>query len=311
MSVAWVAASVRARAIARRRLGLVAIARLRQAGSLPAARARLADTAYARAATCPDLASAQRAVAASVLWEIRILAGWMPSGGTPIARAVVAAFERENCHDHLRRVTARSPGLAASVPEPFDLGSLATAWHRVRSTTTAGELGAELAASPWGEVPVEDPAALRDALAAAWLRRAADDIPGVEPLAVSAAVLLVARTLLLEGRLPGDRACTDLNALLGSRWSTAGSIEDLRGALDRPARQVLAGVAAPDQLWRAEVALWQAVADTGARLLRDPLPGPHAVVGAITQLAADAFWVRGALAVSAVGGEEEVLHGVA
>lgn len=310
MSVAWVAASVRSRAIARRRLGLAGVNRLRRAGSLRAACAQLADTGYGAAVSGPDLAAAQRAVAASVLWQVRILAGWMPSRGTPIVRAVVAGFERENCCDHLRLLGA-GPAGPTEVPEPFHLGSLSTAWHRARTATTASLLGAELAASPWGEQPVDDVAAFRDATAAAWLRRVADDVPGAEALAVSAAVLLVARAVLLEGRSPGELPGADLSALLGSRWIGAASIEELRTALDAPAGRVLAGIPAPDHLWMAELGMWHQVGDTGARLLRDPLPGPHAVVGAIGLLAADAFRVRAALAEAALGGREEVLGGVA
>ncbi|HQR28520.1 MAG TPA: hypothetical protein PLP61_15865 [Nocardioides sp.] len=310
MSIAWVAASVRARAMARRRLGREGIRRVGSAGSLQAACHQLVDTGYARAAPATDLASAQRAVAEAVLWDVRILAGWMPSGGTPIARAVVAAFERENCWDHLRRLGGRLPP-GQPAPEPFELGSLSTAWHRVRATSSLTELRAELSASPWGEMPVDDPAAFRDAMAAAWLRRVADDLPGVEGLAIQAAALQVARSRLLEHREPGERERGDLEALLGSRWLEATTLPDLRTALDPLAGRILQGVESPVRLWSAEAALWQEVADTGMRLLRDPLSSPEVVVGAVAVLAADAFRVRAALADAALGGRGEVLGGVA
>jgi hypothetical protein len=329
MSAEWVAATVRARAMARRRLGPVATRRLAAAPSLAVARAALAGTAYAEAAapaalSAPgsgshpgssselylgsgdELASAQRAVAAAVLWQVRVLAGWMPSRGTPIARAVVAGFERENIVGQLRRLRGGTP------PEPFELGSLSTAWNRVRATASVPDLLAELAASPWGDIGVDDTAGVRDALGAAWLRRLALDLPSARPWATTAAVLLVARALLVEGVAPPPAAVVQLDGVLGRRWHDATTLDQLRAGLDAGAHRSLDGVGSVQQLWSAETGLWDALGQGGARLLRRPLPGPDRVVGALALLAADAFGVRAALAAAATGsGAGEVLVGVA
>ncbi len=305
MTIAWVAASVRSQALARRRLGRAAVRRLENERTLAGATALLADGAYAQAAQAGDLATAQRAIAKGLLWDIRVLAGWMPSSGTPIARAVVAAFERENCVNHLRRLSG------ATVPDPFELGSLSTAWHRVRTAASPREAADALAASRWGAVATDDPATCRDAMAAAWLRRVVVDVPGAEALAVPAAGVLVARARLVDGVDLGVRATTDLNAVLGSRWARAGSLDELREALAHGAGGILDGVTGATGLWVAEMALRRRLAELGDRLLRDPLPGPRPVVGVIALLAADALDVQAALATAAMGGSVEVLDGVA
>jgi hypothetical protein len=302
MSAGWVAAGVRARAMARRRLGLAAVRRLAAAPSLDVARSQLAGTAYAAVASAPsELAAAQRAVAASTLWQLRVLAGWLPASGTTLARVAAAAFERENLVEHLRRLTG-----AAEVPLPFELGSLTTAWNRVRVTTTADAAIEEIAASPWGIVTPGDLTVVRDELTAAWLGRVAAVAPVARPWAQAAAVLLVARCQVLEGRPLAAAAASRLDGLLGPDWPTAHSLDELRAALDPAARSAVVGVTGPDRLWPAEAGLWSRLADGGARLLRRPGAGPEHVTGALAVLAADALRVSAALAAAAAGGGAEL-----
>jgi hypothetical protein len=287
--------------MARRRTGLAAARRLAAAPSLEAARDQLAGTAYADVVTAPPgLAATQRAVADATLWQIRVLAGWLPAGGTVLARAVVAAFERENLMGHL--------GLLAggTAPPPFDLGTLATAWNRVRPTTTTDAALMEISASPWGKLEPGDLSAVRDQLTAAWLRRLILVAPSARPWARTAAVLLVARSQVVEGRRLPEPAAAQLTGLLGSRYASARTIDDLRETLVPTARRVLDAVASPEQLWRADASLWTSLADGGARLLRGPLAGPDHVVGAVAVLAADAFRVRAALAAAAAGTHAEI-----
>ncbi len=309
MSAGWVAASVRARAMARRRLGLAGVRRLAVAPSLEAARDQLTSTAYADVLTAPaGLAEAQRAIAAAVLWQIRVLAGWMPSAGTTLARIAAAAFERENLVGHLS-------GLAGvPAPPPFDLGTLTTVWNRVRGTTTPEAALAEIAASPWGEVTPGDLTAVRDELTAAWLRRVALLGPAPQAWACTAAVLLIARIQVLEGRRLAGPAASQLTGLIGPDWTGACSLQDLSAGVYLSARRVLDGVPAPERLWVAEAGLWTTLADDGTRLLRRPIAGPEHTIGAIAVLAADAWRVSAALAAAASGGAgdlEEVLGGVA
>jgi len=302
MSAGWVAAAVRARAMARRRLGLAAARRLANASSLESARAQLVGTAYAEVASAsPGVAAAQRAIAEAMLWQVRVLAGWLPASGTTLARVAAAAFERENLVEHLRRLSG-----AADVPAPFELGSLSTIWNRVRTTTTAEAAIGEIAASPWGIVTPGDLTAVRDELTAAWLGRVASAAPATRPWARSAAVLLVARSQVLEGRALAAPAAARLGVLLGPHWPNARSLEDLRAALDPRVRSVLVGVTGPDRLWLAETGLWSALSGGGTRLLRRPGAGPEHAIGALAVLAADALRVSAALAAAACGGAAEL-----
>lgn len=304
MSAGWVAASVRAHAMARRRLGSAAVRRLAGAPTLGAARAQLSGTAYANAAAGAEgLAAAQRSIASAVLWQIRVLAGWMPPSGTRIARALVAGLERDNIVDHLQRLTG------GAAPAPFDLGTLGTAWGRVRLTTSTSALLEELRTSAWGEVTGADAPSVRDTLTAAWLHRMALDVPSSRPWVTSAALLLIARSQVLEGRRVPAGAVAPLDALLGRGWHAARSLDDLRRGVDVRGRATLDPAGSVEELWACEMRLWTVqLAGEGRRLLRDPIPGPERVVGAIAVIAADAFAVRAALAAAASGrGAEEVL----
>ena len=81
MSAGWVAGSVRATALARRRLGAERTRQLASCGSLADALRMLAATAYgARVRPDQSLAAAQHEIASSVLWDLRVLAGWLPAG---------------------------------------------------------------------------------------------------------------------------------------------------------------------------------------------------------------------------------------
>ena len=86
MSTGWVAGSVRARALARRRLGAAAARQLAASGSLADALRVLSATHYGREdLRGQTLAGAQHAVARTVLWDLRVLAGWLPRDGRPVA----------------------------------------------------------------------------------------------------------------------------------------------------------------------------------------------------------------------------------
>src|SRR5579859_2883435 len=122
MSAGWVAGSVRARALAERRLGLDAARRLASRDCLADAVSGLAATAYGRDVQpgC-DLAAAQHGVASAILWDLRVLAGWLPRDGVRLLRTLAAWFELANVDELL----AAFPG------PPFELGALATAWPRL------------------------------------------------------------------------------------------------------------------------------------------------------------------------------------
>ena len=307
MRADWVAASVRARSMAQRRAGAGTCRDIAALPNLPAAATALEGTVYGRdMSAARALGPAQQATRRTVLWQLRVLAGWLPAGGTQLVRAAAARFEADNVLGLAAALRAGTP----PPPDPFDLGGLATAWPRLRTAETFETLQAMLTGSPWGE-PSAD-AALPDLLTAVWLRRLASAAPGARPWAVAGAVLLAARLLFVDRTRPAGRLPSLLRPLLGSRWPEAATLPELSLALSPAAGEALAGIQDPRDLWRAEAQLAARVEQDGFGLLRAGLPGPDVVLGAMAVLAADAWRVRAALAAAAAGtGGSEVLDAVA
>lgn len=276
----WVAASVRARSMAQRRVGAGTCREIAAAPGLQAALGQLADTVYGkeliqdqarhgtrnggdfRAGDLPamqTLTEAHRATRRTVLWQLRVLAGWLPAGGTRLVRAAAAAFEADNIlalDASLRRENAASGAAAqpaagltagdaaqtASGPtgsglagsgltagdaagtaafRAFDLGGLATAWPRIQTAATEEELQSALASSPWGDPGPET--ALSDVLTAVWLRRLTAEAAAVRPWAAATAALIAARIVLVDRTAPAPRLLTLLRPLLGTAWAGSGN----------------------------------------------------------------------------------------
>lgn len=308
MNADWVAASVRARSMAERRVGAGTSRTIAAQPSLTAGLSLLADTVYAdRIGDLTALAAAERATRETVLWHLRVLAGWMPATGTRLARAVAAAYERDNI---LGLARSLAEGGAAAVP--FDLGSLGTAWLRLQRASTPDELTEALRTSSWGDAVHGGGAALPDMLTLVWLRRLAEVTAAARPWAEAVAALTVARLRLVDGAEPGVGMRRLVRPLLGERWQDATDLTTLRPLLPRSAGAVLQGVDTPEDLWRAESRLRATVEADGFRLLRGSMPGPEVVLGGIAVLAMDAWRVRAALAATASGtGSSEVLDAVA
>ena len=91
MSLAWVAGSVRAKALARRRLGSTVIRELAASSTTESALHMLTGSAYGRDVR-PGLTveQAQHAVRAALLWQLRVLAGWQPRAGAELVRRLAA-----------------------------------------------------------------------------------------------------------------------------------------------------------------------------------------------------------------------------
>lgn len=304
----WVAATVRARALARRRAGTGTSAAIARAATLQDGLRMLEGTAYEQwTAGAADLTAAERATRETVLWQVRVMAGWLPASASRLCRSVAAAFERDNL---LALAGQLADGHAT--PEAFDLGTLDTAWSRLRSAGSTAELLAELARSPWGAVGPEDSVALQDVLTMVWLRRLADTAAPARPWALAGAALIAARTVLVDRARPSPRLRQLLHPLIGAAWETATDVESMRGSLPRALGPLFTGVTAPTDLWRAEARAMTTVETDGFRLLRSALPGPDVVLGSLAVLTIDAWRIRAALAASALGsGHSEVLDAVA
>jgi len=298
MSAGWVAGSVRARALARHRLGAEEARRLASCGSLSDALRMLAATAYGtNLRPEQSLAAAQRQIAGSVLWDLRVLAGWLPGDGLRLLRVLGAWFEVANVDELLQSIAGR-PAEAE-----FRLGALATAWPQLRQVTSTDELRVALAASAWHDPGGESSYAVRIGIRARWAARAAALGDPVRTWAAGAVALLAAGERFAARRAVDPAIMGSALSLLGPAALRAASLEEMAGALPSRASWVLAGITAPADLWRAEQVWLARVERDGQRLLRTSGLDSGAVIGAIAVMACDAWRIRAALESAARGGE--------
>ena len=282
MKPAWTAGVTRARLLLSRRIGAELAATVAGSPSLADGLAALAGSAYGeRVRAGQDLAAAERGVADTLLWHLRILAGWLPAAGAALVRALAGWFELAN-------IDARLAALASDAhePEPFALGALATAWPAAEQARTIEELADAVAESAWAPYSAHSAAELALGLRVAWARRVAESAPEATDWVAGAGALLAARELLVSRssehaeqlrRWPGidDRALS-LNTLAA-----------FRDALGARAGWALGTITEPDQLWRAELAWWDRVEEDSRLLLRRS-DDEAVVLAAVALLAADA-----------------------
>lgn len=311
MSAGWVAGSVRARALARRRIGLAEARQLASCGSLAEALAALAAAPYRVGAEVggQDLAAAQHAVAAALLWDMRVLAGWLPQGGAQLMRTLAGWFEIANVAERMAELTGHQPGAL------FRLGTLATAWPQLRRAANLAELRSTLAASAWKDPGGDTAADLEVGMRARWAYRIAMLDGSTRTLASAALALLLAGERFGTGAGPQRRENPALMSvavrLLGPA-ADAGSLDELAGRLPRRLAWAFEPVRSADDLWRAEAAWWARAERDGHGLVTGSGFGPRPVIGAVLVLTADARRIRAALEAAARGGRAiEVFDAVA
>jgi len=288
MTAGWVAGAVRAKAMARRVLGAGAARRVAASQSLPEAQRMLQSTPFRDAAEAGlSLASAQHAVAATILWDLRVLAGWLPRDGVSLLRLLAGWFEIANVDELLQAQAGRQAG-----PE-FQLGALATAWPRLSETRSAAELRRALAASAWGDPGGDTSRDTRLAMRANWAARVAASSERARTWATAAAVMLRSA----EPSAPVGVA-TGGGAGGHGRLPTAARLPNL--GHPRTSGAVAEPIAEP---WRAEADWWHRVEGEGRVLLRSSALDSSPVLGAVAVMAADARRVRAALASAARGGQ--------
>lgn len=297
MSTGWVAASVRARGLARRRLGEEGVDAVARSASLPDALGLVATGPYGRS-TRPGMAlpDAERAVFSTLLWHMRILAGWGPPLSAGSLQALAGGFEIADIVEHL----ARLDGL--ETPPPFALGALSTAWPRVQAAQSPAAVRAVLASSSWGDPGTVDAGVMSLALQLRWAARVAE-VPGAGPWATAGAALVLARVMAVGAvseLTPAARRSA--RRLLGSSWEAATSFESLPALLPREVRGLFAGVGGPDELWRVEAGWLALLEQRASRLAAGPLVEPATCVGAVGLLAVDAWRTRAALQLAARAG---------
>ncbi len=292
MSAGWVAGSVRARLLARRRLGRDGARALAAARSPAEAVAALARSPYGRDVEASMTALAARhALAATTLWHLRVLAGWLGPAGAEVVRVLAGGFEIANVDGLLGRQAGGSPG------PPYELGALAVAWPRARRGTSPAEVRAVLASSPWGDPGGTGPAEIGVGLQLSWARRVADGVAPATEWAVAGAALVVAREALVYGRELTPAARVEARRLLGRRWEQEpwGTPAALAPLVPAAARTALQGVGDADRLWQVEAAWIRRVDDDALGLVASGRAGPPLVVGAVALLLVDAWRARAAL----------------
>lgn len=306
MSTAWVAGSVRAVSLSGRRVGPGGAHALAQSPALDVALRLLVDTPYGHdVRPGQSLAEAQHAVAATLLWHLRVLAGWQPRDGTDVMRVLTAGFEIHNVEERLRGFTGGEP------EPPYHLGTLETAWSRLVRADSAAVVRQVLTTSAWGDPGGGSPRDIGFGMRLAWADRLVGLVPEAAAWARAAVAVMAARASWLDG--PGlteamrKRAAYVLGpdpvATLAHPPTGSGTAE-----LPRDVRWVLAEVSEPADLWRAEVLWWRRVEREAASLLRRAEFGRPTLVGAVGLLAVDAWRVRAALEVAARGGGPAALE---
>lgn len=298
MSAGWVAGSVRAKAMARRRLGPDAARQLASSASLGDALRALAATPYGHG-NPPErsLEGAQHAIAGKVLWDLRVLAGWLPRDGVQLLRALAGWFELANIEELLQAMAGRPAGAQ------FALGALATAWPRLSQATSVAGLRTALVTSAWRDPGGDTAQAIRLGLRVQWAARAANCGEPARTWAAGAAAALLAGERFTAGRPLGPAVLPGLTTLLGPAAAGAATLEELIGRLPARARWALAGITSPADLWRAGPSWWARVEQDGSRLLGSSAPGAGIVLGAVAVLSADARRASAALETAARGGE--------
>jgi hypothetical protein len=320
VSASWVAAAVRARGLFHHRLGPDAIRELESASALADAVAALADSPYGRyVRRGMTLEQAERAVKATLLWHLRVLAGWGPALSATSLRLLAGPFEIENIEDLLLRFAG------ARIEPPFELGSLALSWPRLSTAASPGELRQRLTVSTWGDPGGEDLGTVRLGLRLALAAQVADGIPALGRLAAGQARLIVARAnaagvamdakaLELARRLLGPEGPSGPDTSLPGMAPVELHGDETSGAAsDRsPSPAQVAVGRSWDRLWRAEAAWWSQAEATGSRLAAASNPSESMVVGVVVLLAVDAWRTRGALqAVAAQPAPQELVDAMA
>ncbi|MET7425937.1 hypothetical protein [Dactylosporangium sp. NPDC005555] len=290
--------------MARRCAGPATTRLLATTDGLDAAIEALRQTPYGHDARVGQtLAEVQTAVAATLLWHLRVMAGWLPRRGAESLRAFAGWYEISNTDQLLRRLHGR-----VSAP-PFRSGALAVAWPRLAAASTLEEVRVTLAGSGWGDPGAATARAVLLGMRMSWAQRVAA-VSSALPWAAGAVALAVAREHWVAGHRVEGPAGTRAATLVGRPAMAAATFDEYVAALPRPASWVLRDVPGPEELWRAEVRWWHRLEHDGRALLRDARFDERAALGAAAVLAVDAWRVRAAMACAAGEARVEMFDSV-
>jgi hypothetical protein len=314
VSSSWVAGVVRAKALARRRLGAAGARAVAKSPGLGPALAVLASSPYGHdVRPGQSLGAAQHAVAASLLWNMRVLAGWLPRGRVEVVRLVAAGYEVANLDEQLWTLQHPSVPHGEPTSPPYSLGTLETSWSRLSSTTTLTGIAQVLETSRWQLRGCRTPREFHLGIRLAWADAVVAGVPEAAGWARAAAALLVLKEVVFEGRRLSEPLALRASYVLGPGFigALAGrspSLAGLRDGLPSGAKWVLDGLDQGQDLWRGEAAWWHRVERDGFALLRGPGYDRGPVIGALAVLAVDVWRVRAALETAARGGAGSTLE---
>ncbi|HET9170728.1 MAG TPA: hypothetical protein VFN97_14925 [Actinospica sp.] len=296
MSGGWVAGAVRARSLARRAVGDAGRSALAAGPTLSEALVRLSGTSYGRG--LPEgatLAEAEHAAGDATLWNLRVLAGWLPRAGLAMLSVLAADYEIRNITDRLLALGGRP------VPAPYELGALAGAWGGAAGAGSPDELRRALICSPWGDPGSAEPAALLAGLRLSVASRLAELHDATRAWGCGLAAIVYARERFLrDAALPVSDA--RVAAMIGPAARAADWPAFLASLPARSADWPFEGVAEPGGLWLAEERWWTRVRKDAERLLHAPGFGPEVAIGCAQTLLADAHGVCAALEAASRGG---------
>ncbi len=224
------------------------------------------------------LRSAQHS--SSLLWQLRVLAGWLPSEGVEAVQGCVLWFEIRNIEDRLAY-------FAGAPAEPmYELGRLGIISRRLESTGSAEDIRWLLRTSVWGDPGADDAYSMRIWLRHAWHRRARDASAEFRVWADAAAWLFSVRERLAQR--PGADLLARAQPSLPSAWGWVTSVQW-----------------SGHDLWRAEQRWWEQVRDEGLRLLHRPIGSGGPVIGTLATLASSAHRIATALEAASGGATSE------
>jgi hypothetical protein len=294
MPASWVAASVRAKLLGNRRIGTAGAAAIAGSGRLAPGLQLLTNSPYgAELTTNMTLEAAQRHVASTLLWNLRLMAGWLPPGGSAMLQPLAAWFEIANIEERLAYM-----GGGGHSP-PYQLGRLGTAWTGVSRSTTPDAVRAAIARSRWGDPGTSEPDAMVLAIRFKWAVWVATSVPDAALWAATASALLAARVRFSPSPVTLRETARPYGLPAG--WRQASSPAELRAIMPRHIAWVLDGVEDVSGLWQAEARWWSRVKKDALEMLVRSRYGPTVVVAAAAVLAHDAWLTRAALAAAARG----------
>ncbi|MDH6678676.1 hypothetical protein M2284_002889 [Rhodococcus sp. LBL1] len=299
MTTSWVAGTVRARALARRRIGAAAARALTTGDSVADAVQALSRTPYGHDVRPHDsVAAAQRGVGSALLWHLRVLAGWLPRDGVDVVRLLSGGFEIADLDDRL----AQARGIPTAAP--YRLGALATAGRRLEGSRSAADVRSALRASAWGDPGGARPWEIACGTRLNWADQIVGRIPEAAAWARAQTALLLVRTVRVQHHTLAAPLTRRAETIVGPGFVDAvpsGNVPvgELARHLPADTRWVFDGLDRLDDAWRADARWCHRVEADGFALMRGADFGRGPVVGAIAVRAIDAWRVRAALSAAA------------